>query len=77
VDYANEVLARAIGWGQRRFCINCTTDPSLRNAVDAAWGAPVRATITPVPKPKPKAKGKPAPKGAAKDPKALAASKRG
>jgi hypothetical protein len=46
VDYANEVLARAIGWGQQSFCINCTTDGSLLGAVDAAWGAPVRAEMT-------------------------------
>jgi hypothetical protein len=51
VSYANEVLARAIGWGQKTFCINCLTDGSLLGAVDAAWGAPVRGTI-PVPKPK-------------------------
>ena len=42
VTYANEVLARAIGWGQKSFCINCGTDTSLLGAVDAAWGAPVR-----------------------------------
>jgi hypothetical protein len=45
VSYANEVLARAIGWGQKRFCINCLTDGSLMTAVDAAWGAPVRAAL--------------------------------
>jgi hypothetical protein len=45
VSYANEVLARAIGWGQRSFCINCTTDGTLMSAVDAAWGAPVRAAM--------------------------------
>ncbi|QEC47082.1 lytic transglycosylase domain-containing protein [Baekduia soli] len=46
VSYADEVLARAIGWGQRRFCINCGTDPGLLGAVDAAWGAPLRAEVT-------------------------------
>ncbi|HEU4974538.1 MAG TPA: hypothetical protein VFT50_05570 [Baekduia sp.] len=46
VAYANEVLARAIGWGQRHFCINCGTDPGILAAVDAAWGAPVRAEMT-------------------------------
>lgn len=45
VSYANEVLARAIGWGQKSFCINCLTDGSLLGAVDAAWGAPVRAAL--------------------------------
>ncbi|WCB91875.1 hypothetical protein DSM104299_00553 [Baekduia alba] len=63
VDYANEVLARAIGWGQHAFCINCTTDASLQNAVDAAWGAPVRAEMT-------------APPAAEDDATALAASKK-
>jgi hypothetical protein len=47
VAYANEVLARAIGWGQHRFCINCATDAQMLGAVDAAWGAPVRAQMTP------------------------------
>jgi hypothetical protein len=45
VSYASEVLARAIGWGQKSFCINCTTDGTLMSAVDAAWGAPVRAAM--------------------------------
>ena len=45
VDYASEVVARAIGWAQRSFCINCATDERLRAAVDAAWGAPVRAEV--------------------------------
>jgi hypothetical protein len=45
VAYANDVLARAIGWGQKAFCINCTTDDSLLGAVDAAWGAPVRVAL--------------------------------
>jgi hypothetical protein len=54
VDYADEVLARAIGWGQRRFCINCATDASLETAVAAAWGAPVRAAMTAPPKKKPR-----------------------
>ena len=43
IDYASQVVARAIGWGRRRFCINCEVDRSLVAAVDAAWGAPVRA----------------------------------
>lgn len=45
VDYADEVVARAIGWGQKDFCINCGTDPSMMSAVDAAWGAPVRTEL--------------------------------
>jgi hypothetical protein len=45
VSYADEVLARAIGWGQKAFCINCLTDGGLMNAVDAAWGAPARSAL--------------------------------
>lgn len=46
VSYATEVLARAIVWGQKKFCINCATDSRMLTAVDAAWGAPVRAAMT-------------------------------
>lgn len=42
ISYASEVVARAIGWGQKKFCINCATDARLINATEAAWGAPVR-----------------------------------
>ncbi|HET6510335.1 MAG TPA: hypothetical protein VFG42_26310 [Baekduia sp.] len=45
VSYADEVMARAIGWGQKSFCINCLTDSGLMNAVDAAWGAPARTAL--------------------------------
>jgi hypothetical protein len=45
VSYANEVVARAIGWGQKSFCINCATDNTMIGAVDAAWGAPVRGAL--------------------------------
>jgi hypothetical protein len=45
VAYANEVSARAIGWAQKAFCINCFTDGKLLGAVDAAWGAPVRSAL--------------------------------
>ena len=45
VSYANEVVARAIGWGQKAFCINCATSDSLLGAVEAAWGAPVRGAL--------------------------------
>jgi hypothetical protein len=41
VTYADQVLARAIGWSQHGFCINCGDDPSLVAAVHAAYGAPV------------------------------------
>jgi hypothetical protein len=41
VDYADQVLARAIGWSQTGFRINQGLDPKLVEAVHAAWGAPV------------------------------------
>ncbi len=44
VAYADEVLARAIGWSQHGFCINCGVDPTLVSAVYEAYGAPVMAT---------------------------------
>jgi hypothetical protein len=46
VEYADEVLARAIGWSQHGFCINCGVEPTLVNAVYEAYGAPVMATYT-------------------------------
>jgi hypothetical protein len=55
VSYASEVLARAIGWGQRSFCINCSTDQGLLSSVDAAWGTPVRAEMA-APAPAPQSK---------------------
>jgi hypothetical protein len=45
VQYADEVLARAIGWSQHGFCINCGVDPGLVQAVYGAYGAPVQATL--------------------------------
>ncbi len=45
VQYADEVLARAIGWSQHGFCINCGVDPALMQAVQGAYGAPVQATL--------------------------------
>jgi hypothetical protein len=47
VGYADQVLARAIGWSQHRFCANCEVDPSLVDAVHGAYGAPVLATFAP------------------------------
>jgi hypothetical protein len=41
VSYADEVLARAIGWSQHSFCINCGVDAAMVKAVHAAYGAPV------------------------------------
>jgi hypothetical protein len=45
VTYADQVLARAIGWSQHGFCINCAVPARLVEAVDAAYGAPVRASL--------------------------------
>jgi len=45
VTYADEVLARAIGWSQHGFCINCGLDPAMVQAVHAAYGAPVAAAL--------------------------------
>ena len=45
VTYADQVLARAIGWSQRGFCINCGIEVRLVEAVHAAYGAPVLAAL--------------------------------
>jgi hypothetical protein len=45
VSYADEVLARAIGWSQHGFCANCGAEPRLLQAVYAAYGAPVLAEM--------------------------------
>jgi hypothetical protein len=45
VLYADEVLARAISWSQRGFCTNCGVETRMVDAVDAAYGAPVRAAL--------------------------------
>jgi hypothetical protein len=46
VTYADQVLARAIGWSQHGFCINCGVDARLVEAVHAAYGTPVLAALT-------------------------------
>jgi hypothetical protein len=46
VSYADEVLARAIGWSQHSFCINCGVEPGMIEAVQAAYGAPVLELLT-------------------------------
>ncbi len=45
VSYADEVLARAIGWSQHSFCINCGVEPAMVEAVQGAYGAPVLAAL--------------------------------
>jgi len=49
VVYADQVLARAIGWSQHGFCINCGVEARLIEAVHAAYGAPVLAALTRTP----------------------------
>ena len=49
VLYADQVLARAIGWSQRGFCINCAVQARLVAAVDGAYGVPVRAALEAAP----------------------------
>ena len=45
VTYADEVLARAIGWSQHGFCVNCGVEAGMVHAVYAAYGAPVLAAL--------------------------------
>lgn len=45
VTYADQVIARAIGWSQHGFCINCGVETRLVEAVHAAYGAPVAAAL--------------------------------
>ncbi|HWY90029.1 MAG TPA: hypothetical protein VNY31_05095, partial [Solirubrobacteraceae bacterium] len=45
VTYADQVLSRAIGWSQHGFCINCGVETALLEAVHAAYGAPVAASL--------------------------------
>jgi hypothetical protein len=45
VAYADEVLARAIGWSQHGFCANCGVESAMVEAVRAAYGAPVLAAL--------------------------------
>ncbi len=47
VTYADQVLARAIGWSQHGFCINCGLEPAMVEAVQAAYGAPVLRLLSP------------------------------
>ena len=45
VTYADQVLARAISWSQRGFCINCGIETAMVQAVHNAYGAPVAASL--------------------------------
>jgi hypothetical protein len=45
VEYADQVLAGAIGWSQHGFCINCGLEPAMVQAVYEAYGAPVLSVL--------------------------------
>lgn len=45
VAYADQVLARAISWSQHGFCVNCGVPQAMVEAVHAAYGAPVAASL--------------------------------
>jgi hypothetical protein len=45
VTYADQVLARAISWSQHGFCVNCGVPQAMVQAVHAAYGAPVAASL--------------------------------
>jgi hypothetical protein len=65
VTYADQVLARAIGWSQHGFCINCGVEPAMVEAVQAAYGAPVLAALESEAEAEAKAKAKAKPKAVA------------
>jgi hypothetical protein len=62
VLYADRVLARAIGWSQRGFCINCGVRQRLVDAVHAAYGAPVQAALEAPPRARPPARARARPR---------------
>jgi len=45
LQYADQVLARAVGWAQRGVCVQCAVDPQLAASFDAAFAAPYRAEL--------------------------------
>lgn len=45
VTYADEVLARAIGWSEHGFCIDCAVSAQLVAAAQADYGAPVERQL--------------------------------
>jgi hypothetical protein len=52
VLYADEVLARAIGWSQHGFCSNCGVEGAMVQAVHGAYGAPVLLALASPPRAK-------------------------
>jgi hypothetical protein len=78
VSYADEVLARAIGWSQHGFCINCGVEPAMVQAVYAAYGAPVLQALEAASSPQgEEAAAKPKPPNPPAKPKATPARVRG
>jgi hypothetical protein len=45
LQYANTVLARAVGWSRRGLCVACAVDGQLAARYDAAFAAPYRAEL--------------------------------
>jgi hypothetical protein len=55
VLYADQVLARAIGWSQHGFCFNCGVEAAMVQAVHGAYGAPVMLALASPPATAPRA----------------------
>jgi hypothetical protein len=45
LQYANQVLARALGWRRRGLCVECAVDAQLAARLDASFAAPYRAEL--------------------------------
>jgi hypothetical protein len=53
-QYADQVLARALGWGRGGFCIDCEADAGILTRVAGAWGDQLRAALAAPPPPEEK-----------------------
>jgi hypothetical protein len=56
VAYADEVLARAVGWSQTGFCVNCAVDQTLVATMYADYGAAAITALAPKHAPSAKAR---------------------
>jgi hypothetical protein len=45
LQYADNVLARAVGWSRRGLCVECAVDGDLAARFDASFAAPYRAEL--------------------------------
>jgi hypothetical protein len=45
LQYANQVLARAVGWSRAGLCVECAVDARLAARFDASFAAPYRAEL--------------------------------